>query len=225
MRDLQENAVPAEKQNETNFFLYDNTGIRVMFVGNSITRHSPKPDIGWVRDCGMAASDLDHDYVHVLMSKIRQYDPHAAHSICQVAELERRYDEPDVLGHYLKAADFHPDIVIMFFGANVPANKCDDDPEQVALFRQTYRRTRDMLRDGRAKVFHSEGFYIRPALDEAKKQVADECGDGWITLGDIRTREDTHGDFNHPSDLGMVEIAQAFWQVIEPTVKELTQSK
>ncbi|MBE6778437.1 MAG: SGNH/GDSL hydrolase family protein [Ruminococcaceae bacterium] len=221
MRNLQENNVPAENQNKTDFFTYDNTGIRVLFVGNSITRHSPKPDIGWHRDCGMAASDIDHDYVHVLMSKIREYDPNAAYSICQVAGLERRYDEPDVLEHYRSAADFHPDIVIMFFGANVPADKCDKDPAQVAVFKDTYRRTRDMLRDGRAKVFHSEGFYIRPALDEAKRQVAEECGDAWITLGDIRTREETHGEYTHPSDQGMAEIAAAFWKAVKPTVEAL----
>lgn len=221
MRDLQENIVPAENQNKETLFCYDNSGLRIMFVGNSITKHEPKPDIGWNRDCGMAASDADHDYVHLVMSKVRQFDANAAFSICQVADLERCYDDPAVIENYRPAVSFHPDIVILFFGANVPADKCDKDPAQVALFKETYRRTRDMLQDGRAAVFHSEGFYIRPALDEAKKQVAEECGDTWITLGDTRTREETHGEFTHPSDLGMAEIADAFWRAIEPTVKQL----
>ena len=39
---------------------------KVLFLGNSITRHGPKADIGWTRDWGMAATSEDKDYVHLL---------------------------------------------------------------------------------------------------------------------------------------------------------------
>ena len=221
MKDLQKNIIPAENQNKQDIFCFDNSGVRVLFVGNSITRHAPKPEVGWTNNCGMAASDIDHDYVHVLMSKIRRLDPNAAYSICQVAGLEWHYDEPEMLEKYRSAADFNADIVIMFFGANVPKEKCDGNPEQVKLFAEMYRRIRDMARNGHAAVFHSQGFYIRPVLDVAKKGVADACGDTWIDLGDTQTREETHGRFNHPNDLGMAEIADKFYAAIEPTLKAL----
>lgn len=222
MKDFQENIIPATNQNAQDIFLYDNTGIRVLFVGNSITRHGPKPEVGWNKNCGMAASDIDHDYVHLVMQKVRQYDPNAAFSICQVAGLERNYDHPEVLDNYREAADFHADIVIMFFGANVPKEQCDDYPDRVALFKDIYRATRDMACNGHAAVFHSQGFYIRPKLDEAKKAVALECGDAYISIDDINTSEEAHGLFNHPSDLGMQLIADRFFEAIEPTVKKLT---
>ncbi len=46
-------------------------GVRVMFVGNSMTLHGVNEDIGWSGEYGMAASCEDNDYVHILMSKIK----------------------------------------------------------------------------------------------------------------------------------------------------------
>ena len=44
-------------------------------------------------------------------------------------------------------------------------------------------------------------------------------------MDDIRTREDTHGQFNHPGDLGMELIANRFFEAIEPEVKRLVEGK
>lgn len=44
--------------------------MRLLFAGNSITRHGPAPEIGWDHDHGMAASGPDHDYVHRLTAMI-----------------------------------------------------------------------------------------------------------------------------------------------------------
>ncbi len=45
-------------------------GPRVLFVGNSITLHGPRPQIGWTNNWGMAASARDKDYVHLLQKRI-----------------------------------------------------------------------------------------------------------------------------------------------------------
>lgn len=220
MNDFQKNIVPSDNQNAFRVFRHDGSGIRILFVGNSITRHAPKPEIGWFGDCGMAATDIEHDYVHVFMNKVWEIDPNAGYCMAQVADVERQYDNQDVLQLYDNAVDFEADIVIMFFGANVPKEKCDPDPEQVAIFADTYRKMRDMFRNGYATIFHVEGFYIRPVIDEAKKKVAMECGDTFICLGDIRTRADTHGMFNHPNDKGMEEIAERLWEYVLPILRK-----
>ncbi len=223
IQEMQENIIPATGQNAQDIFDFDESkaGIRILFVGNSISLHAPKPEVGWTNNCGMAASDIDHDYIHVLMAKIRKLDPNAGFSICQVAGLEREYDNPAALDRYRSAADYDPDITIMFFGANVPQEKCDGDPEQVKIFADMYRRCRDVMHHDRAAVFHSQGFYIRPVLDEAKKAVCEACGDTWMSLEHINKREDTHGMFNHPNDQGMQEIADTFYEAIEPTLLKL----
>ena len=48
---------------------------RVLFIGNSITKHEPKPEIGWYGCWGMAASAEERDYVHILMKKISSRNP------------------------------------------------------------------------------------------------------------------------------------------------------
>ena len=69
MEDLiNKNNVDAKNQvlgDEDTFVLGDvkNCGLKVAVLGNSITRHAKKEEIGWFRTCGMAASDEAHDYL------------------------------------------------------------------------------------------------------------------------------------------------------------------
>lgn len=223
MKDLQENIVPAEKQNSKPVWINENTGLRIVFAGNSITKHAPKPDIGWDRDCGMAASSLENDYVHLILAKIKQYDPNVAWCIAQVASFERNFFEKEAKEDYQAAADFGADIVIMFYGANV-SKEYDTMKAPPKTFSKAFEDMRNLLSgNGKAKVYISEGFYIRPVLDAEKKTVAEKYGDIFIEMDDIRRKEETHGMFNHPGDLGMKEIADRFWQHIEPEVKKLTE--
>lgn len=226
MRDLQKNIVPAENQNVGNYFPYGGgDGIRVLFVGNSITKHAPKPEIGWLTDCGMAASSLDKDYVHLTVEKIKEYDPYMSFSILQVAGFERRFETMDIYSEYKAAIDYKADIIIMFFGANV-SKEYDKQTDPEIKFGDRYEQLRNALNShGTAKVFHSEGFYIRPVLNAEKKAAAERLGDTYIKLGDIVTREDTHGKFNHPGDKGMQEISDLFFANLEPTLKELLNKR
>ncbi len=221
MKDFQENIVPAERQNSKPIWISENTGLRILFAGNSITLHGKKPDIGWDRECGMAASCLEKDYVHLILKKIMQYDKNAAWCIAQVADYERTFFEKEAKDEYSEAGDFGADIVIMFYGANV-SRDYDTMENPPKTFGTAFEDMRNLLSgNGKAKVYISEGFYIRPVLDAEKKAVAEKYGDNFILMDDIRQKPETHGQFNHPGDLGMEEIADRFWEHIEPEVKRL----
>ena len=56
-------------------------GVRVMFVGNSMTLHGVRPEIGWNHCWGMAASAREKDYAHLLMKSIQSKDKEAAFCI------------------------------------------------------------------------------------------------------------------------------------------------
>lgn len=220
-RDLQENNVPAANQNRCDFFnLKDGSGVRVMFVGNSITKHGIKESIGWYNDCGMAASEEKCDYVHRLMEKISEKDNDAAFSVLQVANFEREFPVFDIEKEYKQAKKFAPDIVIMFFCANVNREyDAAENPKEKfkVTFGERYEELRNWLKvKDTTVIIHSQGFYSRPKLDSEKKNVADKYNDNWIELDDFSQTEEVRDPrFNHPNDLGMEKIADRFWDTIK----------
>lgn len=228
MNKYQENEISSVNQNAKDEFIYkqDGSKIRILFVGNSITLHGRLPEKGWDLDCGMAASAPEKDYVHLVVAKIKEkYDPNVTFGILQVANYERRFAEvtPDELYHERKANELCADIVIMFFGANVPKTY-DENGNGVKSFGQAYEDLRNYLDLGESNtIYHSMGFYVRPVLDEEKRAVAEKYGEVYIDISDIRERDDTHGRFNHPGDVGMAAIADRFFEVIEPKVREICE--
>lgn len=220
MNRFQENTVSAVNQNSSNVYICGEGGFRVLFVGNSITKHRPKPEMGWTNDCGMAASSPENDYVHLLMKKIREeYKEDASYCIATAADFEREFFKDglkaNIENRYSLAKEYNPDIMIMFFGANVP-KEYDETASPKVKFGDAYEKLRNYLKGDNTLVFHSQGFYIRPILDAEKEAVAKKYGDTFINIEDIRNRADTHGKFNHPGDIGMKEIAEAFWKAIKP---------
>ena len=75
MKQIDKNTVSAKGQlTSSKFITFDNRegkGIKVMFVGNSITLHGVLPSIGWNNEWGMAASAKENDYVHIIEKKVK----------------------------------------------------------------------------------------------------------------------------------------------------------
>ncbi len=221
MNDFQKNIISSKNQNTYDYYEFDKgDGIRVLYVGNSITKHAPKPEVGWTNDCGMAASSIEKDYVHLIQAKIKEIHPNATYSILQVANYEREFYNREPENYYMGAKDFKADLIIMFFGANV--NKEYDVTENPPkTFGKAYEELRNFLVDGRedVKVLHSQGFYIRPVLDAEKQKVAEKYNEAFVNLEDMRVLPETHGKFNHPGDYGMQVIADRFWEEIKAYVE------
>ena len=223
------NPVPAIGQNAEDQKAFDpaKKGPRVLFVGNSITLHGPRPQIGWTNNWGMAASARDKDYVHLLQKKIAAVRPDAQCCLLQVANtFERAFFKKDwsCERNFKWAREFKPDVIVFFFGANVPKtyNAGTMSPAPARTFGEALDAFRTYLDpEGQALVLISQGFYIRPKLDAEKEAVAKKRGDVFVNMEDIRARKDAHGRFNHPGDLGMELIAERFWQHIEKRVRDV----
>ena len=222
--DFQYNPVPALGQNAQDQAAFDPecTGPRVLFVGNSITLHGPRPQIGWSNNWGMAASSADKDYVHLLQKRIAALRPDAQCCLLQVAgTVERSFFKPDwsCEEHFRWAREFKPDVVVLFFGANVPKeyDAGTMDPPPARSFADALDAFREWIDpEGKARALFCQGFYVRPVLDAEKERVAAKRGDAFVKLDDFRERADAHGRFNHPGDLGMQLIADRIWEHLEP---------
>lgn len=108
--------------------------MKILFVGNSIAKHAPKPSLGWNRDCGMAASSVECDYVHLVVKKIMEkYDKNVSYGIAQAAQYARTFTEYGPEHDYSKAKEFAADLILMFYGANVPKTYGDDENPKKTL--------------------------------------------------------------------------------------------
>ncbi|MGN0493291.1 MAG: SGNH/GDSL hydrolase family protein [Acutalibacteraceae bacterium] len=213
---LQENIIPAMDQTVYGFYSFDDkkTGKKILFIGNSITKHRPKPEIAWENDCGMAASSLENDYVHQLMSKIRTIDSEARFAIQAAWEIEGNFENLN-FEKISAAREYDADVIIMFFGANVKKEYKDRTDLKKTLSEACVELRNYVNPTNKAEVYWFGGFYIRPEIDAEKEKAANICGDKYTSLGDIPFRTETHGKFNHPSDLGMKEIAELMWEMIK----------
>ena len=107
---------------------------RVLFVGNSITRHGPKPDIGWPWDWGMAASSIENDYVHLFMRMLKCLIPGASHRIAQAASWERAYWQgADVLREFESALTPGNDLIVVRIGENILPEDMEKYPLEPAF--------------------------------------------------------------------------------------------
>lgn len=223
---LEKNTVKAKGQltdsRSVRFYNADGEGVRVMFVGNSITLHGVAKEIGWDHEWGMAASDLEKDYVHILMRKIREKDRRAAFCICQVAAWESNYKNgKEKYPLYEKARAFDADIIIMRFVENCPGKDFDG-----SVFKKEMSDLLNFLNpSGKAAIIMTTSFWRHPG-DQAITDFAKEKRFPVVTLGDLGEDDNMmakglfahEGVAMHPGDLGMQTIAERIFAVLRDSL-------
>lgn len=222
MNQIDKNDVPAAAQlhelSHISFVNPEGNGLRVLVVGNSITLHEKKPEIGWHESHGMAASAKERDYVHLLMGKIATAYPDAAFCIAQVAQWEQQYANGSaVLPQYTLARDFGADVIIMRCIEN-----CHNRTLDPMVLKREYSKLVDFLKSNpAAKVILTTGFWKHYG-DGVIRAIGEERGYPVVELGDLGELDEMKaiglfehkGVANHPGDKGMQVIADRIWEVI-----------
>ena len=218
MQDFQKNIIPAFGQNPNNVYLFDNekSKIRILFVGNSITKHSPRPEVGWNNDCGMAASAPEKDYVHLVMDKVKEKEPDSGYCIAQISSWERIFwDYKYLEEHFSNAVRYDADVIIIRIGENVPVDELKNHS-----FYDAYKNMIKFFNpDGDKKVIITTSFWYAGSRDKIMCDVAQDLGYPLVTLGDLGELPEMKaiglfehkGVAAHPGDKGMAAIADRIW--------------
>lgn len=188
----------------------------VVILGNSIVKHSPKVDIGWTGNWGMAASKEDSDFVHLLIRDIKQRNPSIIIKYANTANFEKEYKiySPSNLND-LK----NPDLLIVKLSENVDDTNAEKD-NFIAFYDQLINYIAPSPNSIKVVM---DGFWIKPHVNSLLKsyaqkncypfvQISDLSSDVTNTAKGLYTNQ---GVAAHPSDKGMRMIEQRIWEKIK----------
>lgn len=197
---------------------------KVLFVGNSITKHGPKADIDWHGNWGMAATSAEKDYVHLVTQALaaKQGAPPEI-MVKNVADFERNHVGYDIVSKFADAAAFKADLIILCIGENVAALKT---PEAQAKYQE---RVTDLLKtlkaNPQAAVIVRSSFWANTAKDAAMRQACEAVGGTFVDISVLSKDEKNYarserpykhaGVANHPGDRGMAAIAEAIVKAVK----------
>ncbi len=196
---------------------------RILFLGNSITRHGPSPKIGWTSDWGMAASAREKDFVHLVADSLAKDSGTAPRILIKnIAGFERRHVDYDLETQLKDAFEFQADLIIVAIGENVP--KLDSETSQ-AQFAASFGKLLRRLNAGhRPTIVVRSCFWANQAKDEILRRGCRDIDGIFVDIGKLgkdeanyarSEREFQHkGVAAHPGDKGMQAIANAILQAI-----------
>lgn len=219
-------SVAAESEAETNWHLGKIKANRVLFLGNSLTLHGPRPDIKWFGNWGMAATAADKDFVHLLTSAISRktrgklvLDPadskneQGVDNIRNIAALfeqgYRTYESAKIE----RQLRWKPDIVVIQFGENVPAQNYDAEAMEKAF----KALLKDLKNVSDPHIFVTGNIlWGNTGLDDLKKRVCaeDPSRRTFVAIPMYAADVPKYGPVGHPNDLGMKLIADTLFTAV-----------
>lgn len=219
-KDLITNDVPAVGQLKGNdcisFEMTENADIKLLFLGNSITRHGKAENLGWCGDWGMAASSKENDYVHKLTSKFCQKGVKVSVCIANLSDWERTRNMDLLFTKYSSALRFNADYVIVRLGENACLDK------YLSEFELCYGELTDLFSRNGAKIVLTDLFWEYEPFDNFVAELAKARGYAFAEIHDLGNDDAmkaigkfSHGGVAvHPGDKGMAEIAERIFRVL-----------
>jgi hypothetical protein len=196
---------------------------RILFLGNSITLHGPKPEIGWTGSWGMAASSEEKDYVHIVASGLARHTGSTPRILVKnIADFERHYATYDVDLELRDSFAFDPDLVVLAIGENVPT--LDSEESKAQLKAGVMSILRCALARRHPLVVVRSCFWADATKDTLLREACREAGGIFVDAGPLgrdpanaarSERSFTHdGVAGHPGDQGMKALADAILKAV-----------
>jgi hypothetical protein len=200
----------------------------VLFLGNSITLHSPAPQIGWNGNWGMAASSEDKDFVHQFSKHIEhQQDSRPKLIVRNIADFERSLSQYDIPKQLTELFTDQPELIIIAIGENVSDLAT---PEKQAEFRESFQKLLQFAKThSNATIIVRSCFWANEIKDRIMQEQSQAADIMFVDIGnlgaDLRNRASAERDFTHagvaghPGDRGMAAIADALWMALQKSTK------
>lgn len=212
------NAVPVSSRST------NDGGVRVAFLGNSITLHAKSPRVGWTNECGMAASAAERDYVHLVTKGIEEKTGRKADVLVRnVADFERGFREYDITNKLGDVVRFAPDYLVVAIGENVPNLASEAN---CLAYRKAVENLLGLFMRGKTRpnVVVRGVFWKNDTKDAQMEHAASDFGVPFVRA-DIADEPEMKatGSFAHagvaahPSDKGMAVIARRILEAFFPT--------
>lgn len=198
--------------------------LKVVCLGNSITRHGYLPDVEWYSDWGMAASKPENDYCHVLERELQTFNKHTRVHPQNIYPFERNpyCDIDSLIGKTCAEAD----IIILRICENV---------SNIDAFEQNISRLIEYCTNITPHVIVSGAFWPHEKKERILVSAAERHALEFVPLSWITYQSDVYpqkGDIlydidgkqypitkefiiTHPNDKGMRSIATALLRAIK----------
>lgn len=191
---------------------------KILFLGNSITRHPPAPHLGWLGDWGMAASTPEKDFVHIMARRLAGTSGVAPEILVKnIADFERKYGTYDIDENLPDALAFGADLVVVAIGENVPG--LDSEQAQAQFHDALLKLLQRLQAEQHPTIVVRSCFSPEPAKDQILRQACEKVGGIFVDTGSLgkdeanlarSERQFQHaGVGGHPGDKGMQAIADA----------------
>ena len=198
--------------------------LKVVCLGNSITRHGYLPDVEWYSDWGMAASKPENDYCHVLERELQAYNKQTSVHPLNIYAFEKNptCDINSLIGKTCAEAD----IIILRICENV---------SDIDAFEQNISRLIEYCTNITPHVIVSGAFWPHEKKERILVSAAERHALEFVPLSWITYQSDVYpkkGDIlydidgkqypitkefiiTHPNDKGMRSIATALLRAIK----------
>jgi hypothetical protein len=188
---------------------------RLLVVGNSITHSSPAPEYEWSGNWGMAASDADHDFAHILARALG-----ADLEADNLLNWELAYSSY----HVAQAVTMPADYVVIRLGDNVPWQEYTS-----ARYTDAFHALVSALCPSPTKLVITSTYYSPggKSINDDMRAVCDEAGGAWVDLTDLVDDSRNHASRDpvppvrtivglHPSNRGHARIAERILVALGP---------
>ena len=186
--------------------------LKILIIGNSLTYHPISESIGWNHASGMAASNINRDYAHLLIKRISETKKvNVDFKISNLADFERGYKTFDYKVVNSLVA-FAPDIVVFQLGENV-----EESSKNIKEFQPYYEKLVSFFQN--SKKFITTPFFSSNDKNTMTKDVALLTKSYLVDLSHLvilnnsnyvksETLYSNAGINGHPGDFGMKNIEE-----------------